>query len=83
MPELTKPTTITDVAEDDCITAVTPVPSNMPFKGVLERRNRISSSLLPATFFRLSPMSAMPNRNSATPPKSSSTFEIPKIAYLL
>ena len=83
MPELTKPTTITDVAEDDWITAVTPVPSNIPFKGVLERRNRISSSLLPATFFRLSPMSAMPNRNSAMPPKSSSTFEIPKIAYLL
>ena len=49
MPELTKPTTITDVAEEDWITAVTPVPSRM----------------------------------SATPPKSSSTFEIPKIAYLL
>ena len=30
MPELTKPTVITDVADDDCITAVTPVPSSIP-----------------------------------------------------
>ena len=29
--EFTKPTTITEVADDDCITAVTPVPSRMPF----------------------------------------------------
>jgi len=34
IPELTKPTTITDVAEDDCITAVTPVPRRIPFHGV-------------------------------------------------
>ena len=31
MPELTKPTTMTDVADDDWITAVTPVPSMIPF----------------------------------------------------
>ena len=30
MPELTKPTTITEVAEEDWITAVTPVPSSTP-----------------------------------------------------
>ena len=35
MPELTKPTTITEVAEEDWITAVTPVPSRTPFSGVL------------------------------------------------
>ena len=35
MPELTKPTTMTDVAEDDWITAVTPVPSRTPLSGVL------------------------------------------------
>ena len=35
MPELTKPTTITEVAEEDWITAVTPVPSSTPFSGVL------------------------------------------------
>ena len=77
MPEFTKPTTITEVADDDWITAVTPVPSRIPFSGVLDRRKRISSTLLPATFFRLSPMSDMPNRNRATPPSSSSTFEMP------
>ena len=36
--ELTKPTTMTVVAEDDWITAVTPVPSKMPLSGLLERR---------------------------------------------
>jgi hypothetical protein len=35
IPELTKPTTIAEVAEDDWITAVTPVPRRMPFHGVL------------------------------------------------
>ena len=34
IPEFTKPTTITEVAEEDWITAVTPAPSNMPFRGV-------------------------------------------------
>ena len=38
MPELTKPTTITDVAEEDWITAVTPVPSKTPLMGVLLSR---------------------------------------------
>ena len=36
--ELTKPTTITLVADEDWITAVTPVPSKMPLSGLLERR---------------------------------------------
>ena len=34
MPELTKPTTITEVAEEDWMTAVTAVPSSTPFSGV-------------------------------------------------
>ena len=38
MPELTKPTPITEVAEEDWMTAVTPVPSSTPFSGVLLRR---------------------------------------------
>ena len=33
MPELTKPTAITDVADEDCITAVTPVPRRIPLTG--------------------------------------------------
>ena len=35
MPELTKPTTMTDVADEDWMTAVTPVPNRMPFSFVL------------------------------------------------
>ena len=38
IPEFTKPTTITEVAEEDWITAVTPVPSRIPLNGLLERR---------------------------------------------
>ena len=38
MAELTKPTTITLVADEDWITAVTPVPSKMPLSGLLESR---------------------------------------------
>ena len=38
IPAFTKPTTITDVAQDDWITAVTPVPSSMPRNVVLESR---------------------------------------------
>ena len=33
IPELTKPTTITVVADDDCITAVTPAPKRTAFIG--------------------------------------------------
>jgi len=44
MPELTKPTTITEVAEEDWITAVTPVPSRTPLMGVLVRLYNTSSS---------------------------------------
>ena len=38
MAELTKPTTMTLVADEDWITAVTPVPSKMPLSGLLESR---------------------------------------------
>lgn len=34
IPEFTKPTAMTEVAEDDCITAVTAVPSSTPLSGV-------------------------------------------------
>ena len=33
-PEFTKPTTITVVADDDCITAVTPKPNKKPLSGL-------------------------------------------------
>ena len=76
MEEFTKPTTITLVAEEDWMTAVTPVPSKIPRSGVLESRYRISSSRLPATFFSPSPISDIPNRNIATPPRSITILEM-------
>lgn len=36
MPELTKPTTITEVAEEDWMMAVTPVPRSTPLRGLPE-----------------------------------------------
>ena len=68
MPEFTKPTTMTEVADEDCMTAVTPAPSSRPLRGVPESLKRMSSIWLPATFFRPSPMRPMPKRNSAMPP---------------
>lgn len=56
------------------MTAVTPVPSKNPFNGLPVRRKRMTSSLLPATFFSPSPISAMPNRNSAIPLSSEIRF---------
>ena len=83
MPEFTKPTTMTEVADEDWMTAVTPAPSSSPFSGVPERRKRISSIWLPATFFRPSPISPMPKRNNAMPPKRDKTLEIFKSNSLL
>ena len=68
MPEFTKPTTITDVADDDCIAAVTPVPRRIPLIGFPASLYRIFSILLPATFLSESPMTDIPKRNIATPP---------------
>ena len=67
IPEFTKPTTMTEVAEEDCITAVTPDP------------RRIPSSLFLATSLRPSPIRVIPKRNRETPPssvKASARFKI-------
>ena len=70
IPEFTNPTTITVVAEEDWITAVTTVPNRIPFIRLEVSRPKMVSSLLPATFFIESPISDMPNRKNASPPKS-------------
>ena len=75
MPEFTKPTTITEVAEEDWIMAVTPVPSRAPRSGVPVSRKSTSSILLPATRFSPSPIRLMPKRNRATPPSKARMFE--------
>lgn len=47
MPELTKPTTMTVVAEEDWMTAVTTTPRKKPLTGLEVRRSKIVLSLLP------------------------------------
>ena len=68
IPEFTKPTTITVVAEDDWITAVTPAPSNTALIGFDVSFSRIFSSLPPETLVRPSPITFIPYKNRARPP---------------
>ena len=58
MPELTKPTTITVVAEDDCITAVTPAPKSTALTGLEVSFSSIFSSFPPDA-----PVSPSPSRS--------------------
>ena len=67
MPELTKPTTMTVVAEDDWMTAVTAAPSSTALRVLLVSFSRMVSSLPPDMRVRPSPMMCMPYRNSARP----------------
>ena len=83
MPEFTNPTTITVVAEDDWIIAVTPAPKSIPLSGVFVRRYKTGSNLFPATRFRPSPISDIPNKNSATPLKSNKIDVIPIFVFLI
>ena len=73
-PELTKPTSMTVVAEEDWITAVTHSPSKKPLSGLEVSRPRMVLSLLPARRSSASPIRFMPKRNSASPPSNVSTF---------
>ena len=77
MPALTKPTTMTVVAEEDWITAVTSAPSSTPLTGLEVSLPSTVSSLLPATFFSPSPSRVMPNRKKASPPSSEMMSAIP------
>ena len=73
MPELTKPTTITVVAEELWITAVTPIPVKNP--NILREvsfPNKILR-LLPALFSREAPIRFMPNKNRLSPPNKVNT----------
>ena len=68
MPLLTKPTTMTVVALELWMTAVTAKPSKSPMKRLLVRVLRIFCNLPPACCSRAFPMRSMPNRNRARPP---------------
>ncbi len=48
IPEFTKPSTITEVAAEDCIIAVIPVPRRTPFIGFAVRFSRTDLNLPPA-----------------------------------
>jgi len=74
MPELTKPTTITVVAEEDCITAVTSEPSKTPLNVVDVSFPNMVSNLLPAMRLSPSPSSVMPKRKNPRPPNNNIAF---------
>ena len=68
MPALTKPTTITVVAEDDWITAVMAAPTSTPKNRLAVRRSRICFIRLPAAASRPELIICMPYKNKARPP---------------
>ena len=67
VPELTKPTTMTVVADEDWMMAVTPRPKRKPLNLLEVRLPRMVLSLRPALFFSASPIRSIPKRNSARP----------------
>lgn len=75
-PALTKPMTITVVADELCSTAVTSAPASAPIIGFLVRKLRICFMRSPAAFCRASLMLFMPNRNIARPPANPKTVVI-------
>ncbi len=70
IPELTKPTSITVVADDDWMTAVTPAPNRTAFKGFEVNFSNTRSNFPPDSFSSPPPMTCMPYRNKAKPPTS-------------
>ena len=76
IPEFTKPTTITVVAEEDWITAVTPAPRSTAISLLLVSFSKMISSLPPDAFFRPSPRTSIPYKKSASPPIRLSKIKI-------
>ena len=69
-PELTRPTSITVVADDDWITLVIKTPSIQPIIGFAVIFLRSDSSLPPANFSKFEDITSMPKRKKASPPIS-------------
>ena len=61
---------MTEVAEDDWMTAVTNVPSSTPLAGDDVSCPSLISSLPPATFLSESTIRDIPNRKKASPPSN-------------
>ena len=81
MPALTKPTTMTVVAEEDWITAVMAAPTSTPRKRLAVSRSRISFILLPAAASRPELIICIPWRNRARPPSSPRISVIPIFSF--
>ena len=67
IPELTNPTTITVIALEDCTIAVATAPSATPRSGVRQSRPSHPCGLPPLSRRRLSPITFIPKRKSASP----------------
>ena len=67
-PEFTKPTTITVVADELWITAVTPRPVRSPANLFVVNRLSRSFKPFPARLSKACPISVIPNRNRHKPP---------------
>ena len=67
-PELTKPTTMTVVADELWMMAVTPRPVRKPTSGLPVIWSSSERSLLPARRSSAEPIRLMPNKNSDKPP---------------
>ena len=76
IPEFTNPTTITVVADEDWITAVTPAPRRIAISLLEVSFSKIISSLPPEAFFSPSPSTSIPYKNNASPPIIVSTLKI-------
>ena len=67
IPELTRPTSITVTAEEDCTAMVMAAPSSILTHGLAVIVFSSCSSLPPAIFSRLLDITFMPNRKNASP----------------
>lgn len=70
IPELTKPTTMTVVAEDDCMIAVITAPTKTPRYRFVVRRSKICFILFPAAASIPWLIIFIPYRKSAKPPNN-------------
>ena len=70
-PELTNATTMTVVAEEDWMTAVTPAPSSTPLSLLDTNRSNRLSIFPPETTFNPSPNIDMPKSSILKPPNNS------------
>ncbi len=81
-PELTKPTTMTVVAEELCMTAVTPIPVSSPASLPVVSRSSRARRCPPALRSRACPMRLMPNRNRLKPPVRVSKLKMSMTSFL-